>query len=177
MSAPYIGEIRAFGFHFAPYQWAYCDGQLVAISQNQALFSILGTTFGGNGTTNFALPNLQDAAPMHWGQGNGLTNRNIGETLGTPQVTLTSQQLPSHTHMVTVGEQSITQQGSPTPSATAWYGDSSPAPGYSNSATAPLQFSPKAVSPAGGSQPHQNLQPLLTLNFCISLFGIFPSRN
>lgn len=179
MSNPYIGEIRAFGFNFAPYQWAFCNGQTVAISQNTALFSILGTTYGGNGQTTFNLPNFQDMAPMHWGSGPGLTPRVIGQTTGTPTVTLTTNEMPAHNHMIQVAEASgAAGQNQPAPSAQAWLGGSAPGSAYidtTSSLNAP--FSPKGIGPDGGSQPHQNMQPILTVNFCISLYGIFPTRN
>jgi microcystin-dependent protein len=178
MSNPYVGEIRAFGFNFAPYQWASCAGQTLAISQFTALFSIIGTTYGGNGTTTFQLPNLQDMAPMHWGNGAGLTPRTIGQTLGTSNVTVTVPQMPTHNHVMAVAEEKATGQAQGSPSPSAWLGGSVPGATYTNTTSAlNAPFSPKAISTNGGSQPHQNLQPLLTLNFCISLYGIFPSRN
>jgi microcystin-dependent protein len=178
MAEPYIGEIRIFGFSFATRGWAFCDGQLLPISQYSALFSILGTTFGGNGQTTFALPNMQGNAPMHWGTGPGLTPRTIGEVLGTPSVTLTSQQLPGHSHLFIAAA----TPGDPTklvatPTADAQLSSSNPGAVYSSTVTPPASFSPKAIGAAGQSQPHDNLQPLLTVNFCIALFGIFPSRN
>ena len=178
MSQPYVGEIRAFGFTFAPYQWAFCNGQTLPIAQYTALYSILGTTYGGNGTTTFQLPNFQDIAPMHWGNGGGLTPRTIGETLGTPTVTVTVPQMPSHNHVLSAAEGQNAAQDQGTPSSTAWLGGSLPGSAYlvtTSALNAP--FSPKAISTNGGSQPHQNLQPLLTVNFCISLYGVFPSRN
>ena len=177
MAAPFIGEIRAFGFNFAPYQWAFCDGQVLPIAQFQALFAILGTTYGGNGTSTFAVPGLQDRAPMDWGNGSGLTPRVIGQALGSSMVTLAQGELPPHTHGVVSGLPGATG-ATPTPSAGTLLGTSSPAKLYSDVAgppTAPL--SSRAIGQNGGSQAHQNMQPALTLNFCIALDGIFPSRN
>jgi len=178
MSDQYLGEIRIFGFHFAPTGWALCDGQTMAISQNAALFAVLGTTFGGNGTTTFGLPNFQDIASMHWGNGAGLTPRSIGEALGTPTVTLASNQIPAHNHMAQSGNSGAAGQATGTPGPTVWPGPSTPGAAYSDTTSAlTAQFSPKAVGPNGGSQPHSNVQPLLSMNFCIALQGIFPSRN
>jgi microcystin-dependent protein len=178
MSSPFVGEIRAFGFHFAPFQWAFCDGQIMPITQNQALFTIIGTTYGGNGATTFALPNMQDSAPMHWGNGAGLTPRTPGEILGTPTVTVTVAEMPIHNHMILSAQAATLGQETGTPSAAVYMGDSNPGTAYSDTTGAlSQQFSQKAISPNGGSQSHQNLQPLLTLNFCIALFGIFPTRN
>lgn len=174
---PFIGEIRIFGFTFAPLDWAFCDGQLLAISQNTALFSILGTTYGGNGTTTFALPNMQDRSPMHWGQGSGLTPRTIGETLGTPSVALLATEIPQHNHVLYGAGSGDPSQWVATPNSTAELSSGNPGKVYASTASPPVQFSNKAIGGAGQSQPHQNLQPLLTLNFCISLYGIFPARN
>jgi microcystin-dependent protein len=178
MSDQYLGEIRIFGFHFAPSGWALCNGQTMAISQNAALFAVLGTTFGGNGTTTFGLPNFQDIASMHWGSGAGLTPRAIGEALGTPTVTLASNQIPPHNHMAQSANLTAQGQGIGTPGSTVWPGQSAPGATYSDT-TSPLtaQFSPKAVGLNGGNQPHANVQPLLSMNFCIALQGIFPTRN
>lgn len=176
MSTPYIGEIRTFGFNFAPYNWAFCDGQIIAISQNTALFSILGTTFGGNGTTTFGLPNMQGNAPMHWGNGPGLTPRTLGEQLGSASVTLTAQQLPAHNHMAIGGTAGGSQQVAKiTPQAELSSGN--PGQIYSTTITPQVAFSPKAIGVSGQSQPHNNLQPLQAVNFCIALYGVFPSRN
>lgn len=175
---PFVGEIRILGFSFAPVDWAYCDGQQMPISQYQALFAILGTTFGGNGTTTFGLPNMQGNAPMHWGSGPGLTPRTLGETLGTASVTLTSQQLPAHSHaFFAAATPSDSTKLVATPASNAQLSTSNPGKLYTTTTTPPVSFSPKAIGPAGQSQPHDNLQPLLTMNFCISLNGLFPSRN
>jgi len=179
MGQPYVGEVRIFGFNFAPYGWAFCDGQLLPIQQYAALFSVIGTYFGGNGTTNFALPNMQGQAPMHWGQGSGLSSYDIGQTGGSGAVTLTNQQLPMHTHLASFATPNPANpaQRTATPGNTAYFGLSDPAQVYSDVLTPVVAFSPQAIAPAGGSQPHNNTQPILTLNFCIALQGVFPSRN
>ncbi len=179
MSQPFIGEIRAFGFQFAPSQWAFCDGQLMAISQNDALFSILGTTFGGDGVSTFGMPNLQGRVPMHWGTGSGLTT-DIGQVQGQPLVTLTTAQTPQHTHVITVvaeGAGGIVEK-TPNPGPTRWLATSNPdALWVPSSPTINDPFAGNAISSVGGSQPHDNMQPYLAINFCISLYGIYPSRN
>jgi microcystin-dependent protein len=177
MSEPYVGEIRIFGFSFAMRDWAYCDGQLVSIAQNTALYSVIGTTYGGDGQTTFALPNMQGNAPMHWGNGPGLTPRTIGQVLGTSSVTLTVSQMPGHNHMFFGATVSDTSQSVAAPTPLAQLGTASPGQAYSDTPTPPASFSPKAIGVAGQSQPHDNLQPLLVLNFCMSLNGIFPARN
>jgi microcystin-dependent protein len=180
MASPYLGEIRCFGFNFAPFGWASCNGALMAIAQNTALFSILGTTYGGNGTTNFGLPNLQGQVPMHWGTGGGIIS-NIGDAQGAPQVTLSAAQMPLHQHTVTA--MSIPTGGVvdrvATPTSTSFLSESQPPNGVYATVTPTINapFSPKAISSNGGSQPHENMQPYLVLNFCIALEGIFPSRN
>jgi|SRR5579862_170444 len=179
MSDQYLGEIRAFGFNFAPIGWAQCNGQLMSITQNTALFSLLGTNFGGNGTTTFGLPNLSGAVPMHWGDGAGLSSYSIGEDAGAPAETITVAQMPAHSHAVQVAEATRGSTGEETanPGPTAWLGLSSPANAYVKTGTANVQLAANAISPSGGSQPHQNMQPFLTLNFCIALTGVFPPRG
>jgi microcystin-dependent protein len=178
MAEPYLGEIRIFGFSFAPRGWAYCEGQLVSIAQNTALYSVLGTTFGGDGQTTFGLPNMKGNAPMEWGNGPNLTPRTIGEMFGEPSVTLTVLQLPGHNHILygaTPGDpatQSVAQ-----PNSTSQLSGANPGQLYTTTATPPVAFSPKAIGPAGQSQPHDNLQPMLVLNFCMAMEGLFPSRN
>jgi microcystin-dependent protein len=179
MADPYVGEIRCFGFNFAPYQWAFCNGQQMAISQNTALFSILGTTYGGNGTTTFGLPNLQGQIPMHWGTAAGLPTTAAGQPLGQPNITLSLSQLPSHNHPVIAATPQGTGEATGTPDATSFLGQVSgknfP---YLKAPTAfNAPFSPKAISQTGTSLPHDNMQPYLTLNFCISLYGVFPTRS
>ena len=177
MSEPFIGEIRAFGFHFSPIDWAFCDGRLLPISQYTALYSVIGTTYGGDGQTTFALPNLQDRAAMDWGNGVGLTPRQIGQVTGSPSVSLLVTQLPGHMHVLSGADGNTATQTTPTPSQTAYLGQSNPGSAYTKNVTPNQAFSPKAIGNNGGSQPHNNMQPLLTLNFCIALNGIFPSRN
>jgi microcystin-dependent protein len=179
MSQPYLGEIRCFGFNFAPRGWAFCNGQNLAIAQNTALFSLLGTTYGGNGQTTFALPNLQGRAPMHWGSPSGLSPTVLGQEQGTTSVTLISTQMPVHTHSVnsTVVAPGGLLEHTASPSGTAFVGPSNPDAIYKTLATINAQFSPSAISVTGGSQPHENMQPYLALNFCIALEGVFPSRN
>ena len=181
MAQPYIGEIRCFGFNFAPQSWAQCNGQLMAISQNDVLFAIIGTTYGGDGVTTFALPNLQGQIPMHWGNGPGGFNTTIGQAQGTTSVTLTTNQIPIHTHpwtAVTVPAGGVVERTA-VPDSTCYLSTSQPPNGVyqKTPATVTAAFSPKAISPSGGSQPHENMQPFLVLNFCIALFGIFPSQN
>jgi len=182
MSEQFIGEIRAFGFNFAPSGWFQCNGQLLAINQYAALFAILGTTYGGNGTSNFQLPNLQCQVPMHWGTGPAGFVTNLGEPQGTPNVTLLSTQMPQHTHTISVA-QIPTGGGSerspgPNSSGTSYMSASAgsfiyqPAPATPNTA-----FSASALVLAGSSLPHENRQPFLTVNFCIAYEGVFPARN
>jgi microcystin-dependent protein len=173
---PFIGEIRIFGGNFAPRGWAMCNGQLLSISQNTALFSLLGTMYGGDGRTTFALPNLQGSAPLMAGQGNGLSHREVGEVGGSPTVTLTTSQLPGHAHAVS----GTTTPGSvPDPAGDVW-GVAGAARGtamYSASPGSAPQMSPQAFTVAGSGQPHNNLPPYLVLTFIIALQGIFPSRQ
>jgi microcystin-dependent protein len=178
MSEQYVGEIRCFGFNFAPVGWAQCNGQLMAISQNTALFAILGTTFGGDGVQTFALPNLQGSVPMHWGSQAGLNNQ-LGEPQGSPSVTLLTSQLPAHIHVINTAD--VPTGGNPErvagPSATAWMSASSPDQVYNVGATPSAPLSPKAIGLSGNSLPHDNMQPYLVVNICIATVGVFPSRN
>lgn len=178
---PFIGEIRCFGFTFPPRSYMQCNGQLLPIQQYAALFSILGTTYGGNGTTNFALPNLQGSIPMHWGNGSGGFTTVIGEVLGSTTITLNQTEIPMHTHVPVAAQivQGATGERTAVPTSSAFLSTSAaPNVVYQTSPTsATAAFSPKAISPFGGSQPHQNMQPFLVLNFCIAIEGIFPSRN
>lgn len=167
MSTPFLGQIQIFSFSFAPRGWATCDGQLLPIAQNQALFSLLGTTYGGNGTTNFALPDLRGRVPIHWGNGfNG--NTTLGERAGVEAVTLLVGQLPPHNHFAIASNQAPSV-GSPQGNDWAASGPATYA-AVANSAMSPL-------ANTGGTQPHSNMQPSLVLNICIALQGIFPSRN
>lgn len=178
MSDPYIGEIRCFGFNFAPRDWAMCNGQTLSISQYQALFSILGTTYGGNGTSNFQLPNLQGRVPMHWGTPTNLPATEIGEVQGEEQVTLLSTQMPMHNHAVFAADPGDFSERTAVPNNNAFL-SSSAAPNFAWAASPTLNsnLAPNAIGNQGGSQPHENRQPFLVLNFCISLFGQFPTRN
>ena len=179
MASPYVGEIRCFGFNFAPQGWAFCNGQLVPISENDALFAILGTTYGGDGVVTFGLPNLQGRIPMHWGNGPGGFNTAIGEVQGAPTVTLTTNQISVHTHtIIAMGVPSggIVERTA-TPDETTFLADSTPDALWNKTPTVNAPFSPNTIGPTGGSQPHENTQPFLVLNFCIALFGIFPTRN
>jgi microcystin-dependent protein len=168
MGTPYLGEIKIFSFSFAPRGWAFCSGQLLPINQNQALFAILGTTYGGNGTTNFALPNLQGRAPLHFGNGAG-GSYSLGQVGGEQTHTLTTSELPPHTHTAK-GSSSPPDQGS---AANGFWAASPGA--YSSAANAGLSGS--SIAAAGGGQPHPNLSPYLVVNVCIALQGIFPTPN
>jgi microcystin-dependent protein len=182
MSTAYLGEIRVFGFNFAPQGWAMCNGQLLPISQYAALFSILGTAYGGNGTSNFALPNLQGQIPMHWSLGTNAPFQTVlGETMGTPNVTLTQQQMPLHTHTVTIAAPGAEAQRQATPGVTAYMaGSANPNRAYLGPPTTPTinaPFSPSTIGLTGSSVPHDNMQPYLTMTFCIAMQGVFPSRG
>lgn len=171
MSDPFIGEIRLFAGNFAPRDWAFCNGQLMSIAQNTALFSLLGTMYGGNGQTTFALPDLRGRVPVHMGQGPGLTPRTQGEMAGSETVTLLSSQMPAHSHAL----RASTAAASGSTPAGALLGATS-VNSYDSSA-AGVAMAPGAIGNSGGSQPHDNMAPTLTLNYIIALFGIFPSRN
>jgi len=170
---PFVAEIRIFPFNFAPKGWAFCDGQILPISQNTALFSLLGTTYGGNGTSNFALPNFQGVSPIHSGQGAGLSLRDLGETGGTETVTLLLSELPAHTHAANCNSGTGDQYGPP---GNFWATDAGGNNEY-NAALTPNMTMAAALGPTGGNQPHNNLQPYLVLNFCIALQGVFPPRS
>jgi microcystin-dependent protein len=176
MADQFVGEIRIVPFNFAPFGWALCDGQLLAISQNTALFSLLGTYYGGNGTSNFALPNLQGSAPMNQGNGLGLTPRVLGEVGGETAVTLLLSQMPAHTH--TAKNAAVSNAGTPGPTVTFGGGGRGKAPAYAPASTQnAVQLMQRAVGLTGGNQPHNNMPPYLTLNFVIALQGIFPPRS
>jgi microcystin-dependent protein len=173
MAQPYVGEIRMFAGNFAPNGWMFCEGQSLPISQNEVLFQLIGTTYGGNGQDTFNLPNLASRIPIHMGTGPDGTTYQIGEAAGTEQETLTIQQIPSHTHPLT-GGQIQGNVGTPanavlaeTPGGIKPYIEDVPA----------VAMNAGAISPAGGSQPHENTQPFLCINFIISLFGVFPSQT
>jgi microcystin-dependent protein len=176
MSEAYLGEIRAFGFNFAPYGWMFCNGQLLPINQYTALFSILGTTYGGNGVSNFGLPNLQGQVPMHWGT--GPTTTVIGEVQGTVNVTLQQQQMPQHQHTISSAGAGAPVERSAIPTTTSFLSDTKGGLVYQNPpVTINAPFSPRAISQIGGTLPHDNMSPYLVLNFCICFNGIFPSRS
>ncbi len=174
MADPFVAEIRIYPFNFAPTGWAFCNGQLMPLSQNTALFSLLGTVYGGNGKSNFALPNLQGSVPMHPGQGPGLSLRDLGEVGGSETVTLLESEIPTHAHQL---------QASPDPGDNTVPGPTVSLAG-SIGATVYVTGNPpltpaalQALAPAGGDAPHNNMQPYLTLNFCIALQGVFPPRG
>jgi microcystin-dependent protein len=177
MSTPFLAEIKMFAGNFNPRGYALCNGQIMSISQNTALFSLLGTQYGGNGTSTFALPNLQSRAPMHRGTGPGLTDRVIGEEAGEESVTLLTSEMPSHTHIPMA---SSAAGNAVSPAAATWAsssGDRSPPPFYQSASTPGVNMNPVAVGINGSSQPHNNMQPFLVINFIIALQGIFPARN
>jgi len=177
MSEPFIGEIRLFAGNFAPSSWAFCDGQLLAVSQNDALFSLLGTIYGGDGRTTFGLPDLRGRVPIHMGTGPGLTPKSIGQKSGLETVTITANQMPSHTHDITAQGQSASGESSDGSNKT-WAGTARVAM-YGNQANANMRSDALSVTMqnAGGSQAHNNVQPFLCIHYIIALFGIFPSRN
>lgn len=171
MVEPFVGEIRMFAGNFAPRSWAFCDGQLLAISQNQALFSLLGTIYGGDGRTTFGLPDLRGRIPVHAGSGPGLSPRRLGARAGQERVTLTVGQLPNHSHAPR-GTTAVASSASP--------GNLIPADAAINvhSADAPdANLASQAIASLGGSQGHANLMPFVAINFIIALFGIYPSRT
>jgi microcystin-dependent protein len=171
MADPFVAEIRIFPFNFAPKGWASCNGQIMPLSQNTALFSLLGTTYGGDGRSNFALPDLQGNVPMHWGQGPGLSLRDLGESSGTESVTLLQSEMPAHIHQLKNSpddaESNVPTNSSLARASTAIY----------NAGTANTNMSPNALAMTGGSLPHNNMMPYLTLKFCIALQGVFPPRT
>jgi microcystin-dependent protein len=174
MADPFVAEIRIFPFNFAPRGWAWCDGQLLPLSQNTALFSLLGTTYGGNGKSNFALPDLQGRAPMHPGQGPGLSLHDLGETGGTETVSLLESEIPSHSHQMRASTDPANAQ-IPNPQVTL--ARSSGGSAYSTSTAGLVNMADVTLAPAGGDQPHNNMQPYLTFYFCIALQGVFPPRT
>src|SRR5690349_10646576 len=174
MADPFVAEIRIVPFNFAPKGWAFCAGQLLPISQNTALFSLLGTTYGGDGKSTFALPDMQGNAPMHPGQGPGLSLHDLGETSGSDTVTLLQSEMPAHSHFITV--HNLDFADTQNPSVNASLAKSNQGSAYQTTTNTNLtQMAFQALTPAGGDQPHNNLMPYLTLNFCIALQGIFPA--
>jgi microcystin-dependent protein len=173
MADPFVAEIRIFPFNFAPKGWAWCDGQLLPLSQNTALFSLLGTTYGGDGKSTFALPDLQGAAPMHPGQGPGLSLHDLGESGGSETVTLLESEIPAHAHSVNASNGPANLQA---PAADRVLGRANNNVYLDNPGNL-VALAPEALAPAGGDQPHNNLQPYLTFYFNIALQGVFPPRT
>jgi len=178
MAEAFLGEIRMAGFNFAPAGWALCNGQTLSISQNTALFSLLGTTYGGNGTTTFQLPNFQSRVPIHQGQGSGLSPYVIGQYGGIENVTLTVNEIAAHTHLV-YADGDVPSNNSPSPSGNALATFAAGGDIYATAAglKKAVTMNPLMIAAAGGGQPHPNIQPYLVVNFIIALEGIFPSRN
>ena len=174
MADPFVAEIRIFPFTFAPKGWAFCNGQILPISQNTALFSLLGTTYGGNGQSTFALPDLQGSAPMHPGQGKGLSLHDLGETGGSDTVTLLQSEIPLHAHAMMAANLPADQAA---PAADRSMARSVNAFAYAPDSSALAPMNDQTLAPAGGDQPHNNLMPYLTLNFNIALQGVFPPRT
>ncbi len=173
MADPFIAEIRIFPFNFAPRGWAWCNGQLLPIRQNTALFALLGTTYGGDGRSTFGLPNLQGRAAVQPGQGAGLSLHHLGQKGGTETVTLLESEMPVHPH----GLQASPDPGDNTvPGPTVSLAGSVGGSVYADGTVPPAAAAPTALAPTGGGQPHNNVQPYLTLFFCIALQGIFPPR-
>lgn len=175
MSEPFVGEIRMFAGNFAPQGWAYCDGQLLAVSSNDALFSLLGTIYGGDGRTTFGLPDLRGRIPIHQGSGPGLSTRRLGSKSGAEKVTLTVNQLPSHSHSLTVSNQ-VGNKQAPTGNTLAKIASGNL---YKTAATVTSKpaMGSDAIGNVGGSKDHTNLMPTLCVHFIIALFGIYPSRQ
>jgi microcystin-dependent protein len=171
---PFVAEIRIFPFNFAPKGWAFCNGQILPLSQNTALFSLLGTTYGGDGKSNFALPNMQGNTPMHPGQGPGLSLHDLGETGGSETITLLQTEMPIHTHAMRDHDIDLGELNAPANNRSL--AKSANATAYTAAANL-LTMAAQALPPAGGSLPHNNMQPYLALNFCIALQGVFPPRT
>ena len=170
---PFVAEIRIFPFNFAPRGWSWCDGQLLPLSQNTALFSLLGTTYGGNGKSNFALPDLLGRSPMHPGQGPGLSLHDLGETGGSETVTLLASEIPSHSHVLRASSDDGDLRA-PSPNRVLARSTS----GFAYNSVAPdVSMAPQALTPTGGNLPHNNMQPYLTFYFCIAMQGVFPPRT
>jgi|SRR5260221_10849449 len=172
MSDPFIGEIRMFGGNFAPLGWAFCAGQLMAISQNDALFALIGTTYGGDGQVTFGLPDLRGRGPIHQGQGPGLSSYVLGQLSGTESVTVTTSQIPAHTHPAALNNAAGTTNN---PQNATWA--SAPNTQSYNNTAPDVAMSASSITTAGSSVPHDNMPPFLAVSFIICLEGIFPSRN
>lgn len=175
MSSPFVAEIRMFAGNFAPTGWASCDGQLLPLAQNTALFSLLGTLYGGDGKSNFALPNLAGAVPIGQGQGPGLSDRFIGEMSGSETVTLLESEMPFHTH--SLNAHTPDNADLLTPTVNTVLAKANPGLGYNSTASGLKAMSVQELTPAGGSFPHNNMMPLLTVFFIIALQGVFPPRS
>ena len=173
MGTPYVGELRMFAGNFPPAGWEFCSGQLIAISENPTLFSLIGTTYGGDGQNTFALPNLMGRIPIHMGQGPGLSNRIISETGGFEEVTLTISQIPNHSHqMLATGNAASSSNP-----ANNVFAVTSGFDAYFDGQDANNNLTASVINPTGGSQPHENMQPFLCISFIISMFGLFPSPS
>ncbi|HYV48346.1 MAG TPA: tail fiber protein [Myxococcaceae bacterium] len=178
MSEPFLGEIRMFGGNFAPRGWAFCNGQIMSIAQNTALFSLLGTTYGGDGVQTFALPNYQGRFPMHWGNGQGLSQRSLGEVSGTESVTMLVNQMPAHSHTVNArSDQGNTDLPTGAVCAKAVDSSSNSVSTYSSGLPPDTQMAANSINTSGGSQPLPVMNPFLCVSFIIALEGIFPSRS
>ncbi|MEJ0026241.1 MAG: tail fiber protein [Rhizomicrobium sp.] len=181
MSEPYVGQIAIFAFNFAPRNWSFCNGALVPIAQNEALFTILGTTYGGDGRNTFGLPNIQDSTVMNIGQGPGLSNYVLGQHSGSAEVTLTQNQIPLHSHAVNGQNAAQPTAFELVPQTSYWVGSREGGAKtdfqFTPNPAAGQTFAPSVISVTGGSLPHNNEQPYLGMNYCIALYGIFPSRN
>lgn len=174
MSSPFVAEIRMFGFNFAPTGWAQCNGQLLPISQNTALFSLLGTVYGGDGKSTFALPNLQGSVPVEQGQGSGLSEYFLGQQSGSQTVTLLQSEMPAHNHFMQAYTGDPADNRIPAPNMSL--GTPDPGLAYSSTSTGLTQMNFQALGIAGGGLPHNNLMPYLVVNFCIAMQGVFPPR-
>ena len=173
MSNPYVGEIRMFGGNFAPAGWAFCDGSILSIAENDTLFNLIGTTYGGDGQNTFALPDLRGRAPIHMGTGPGLTPRTIGEASGSESVTLITSQILVHTHTPVAS----TANGNANTPSNSYWAASSTTPQFVPGDQVNTTMNPGALAATGGSQPHDNMLPFTTISFIISLYGIYPSPN
>jgi microcystin-dependent protein len=176
MTEPYLGQIKLFAGNFAPISYALCNGQLLAIQSNTALFSLLGTTYGGNGQTTFGLPDFRGRTPIHFGQGPGLSQYVLGEESGSETVTLLPTEMPAHIHQIS-GAVIANSSSTNTPNGSSMFTNATPNPLYAITTANLLNLAPQSISITGGSQPHENHQPYLGLTFIIAIQGVFPSRN